>query len=116
MTLSKEQIDAIVAEEARWREAHSALIRAAHKTGDDMLENRATAASSPPNSSAAKGPRTRPSSPATGGRPRASKLRRRLTGDYETLAKQPYFARWSPMRMEKKLNSTSEPPASLNRE
>ncbi len=95
MTLSKEQIDAIVAEEvARWREAHSALVRAAHKTGDDMLENRATARQLTAELVGSK--RAEDKAQLASDEAVAhglSKLRRRLTGDYETLAKQPYFAR-----------------------
>jgi len=95
MTLSKEQISEIVAdEEARWREIHAAIVKEAGRANKSMhkdrrLARKLTAELVGSRSVEDKVQLASDEAVAHG----LSKLRRTITEDYDQLAKQPYFAR-----------------------
>lgn len=95
MSLSKEQIENIVADEvARWQQIHSAVVEEAIRTNSDMHDNRKlarklTAELVNSKSDEDKAQLASDEAVAHG----LSKLRKHFTENFEDLAKQPYFAR-----------------------
>lgn len=95
MALSREQIDAIVVEEVeRWRRAHAAVVAAARRSGDNLHGDRKLArqlTAELVGCSRAEDMVQLASDEAVAHG--LSRLRSTLSGNYGTLAKQPYFAR-----------------------
>jgi len=95
MEISREQIDEIVVdEESRWRRIHAAVVKEAIRTTDDMHQDRKLARQLTAELVGSKSIEDKvqlasDEAVAHG----LSKLRRELTESYDSIAKQPYFAR-----------------------
>lgn len=95
MSLSQEQIDAIIAEEeANWRQAHTSIVSELKNANRNMMSDRKLARKLTAEIVGSKSIEDKvqlasDEAVAHG----LSKLRKTITEDFDTLAKQPYFAR-----------------------